>query len=64
MIAWVFVSENPYYSVTDAKGSFTLSDVPPGAYTVEVWHETLGTKSQNLTVKSKASVDISLEKEK
>ncbi|MFQ5851014.1 MAG: carboxypeptidase regulatory-like domain-containing protein [Candidatus Binatia bacterium] len=58
MSGWFFVAENPYYDVTDDKGSFKLTDVPPGTYTVEVWHETLGKKSQKVTVKPNEKVKI------
>ncbi len=39
MSAYVFVSEHPYAVTTDANGKFTLTDVPAGTYTVEMWHE-------------------------
>ena len=61
MSGWFFVAGNPYYSVTGAKGSFKLTDVPPGTYTVEVWHETLGKQSQKVTVKPKEEVEITFE---
>lgn len=64
MSGWLFSAENPYFSVTDKNGSFKLTDVPPGDYTVEVWHETLGKLSQKVTVKAKgeAKVDFELAK--
>jgi plastocyanin len=37
MRAYVFVSETPYFAVTDAGGAATL-DLPPGDYEVRVWH--------------------------
>ena len=46
----IVVMEHPYYAKTDEKGAFRLSDVPPGEYTVNVWHETLGQKSAKVTV--------------
>ncbi len=61
MGGWFFVAGNPYYSVTDDKGSFKLTDVPPGTYMVEVWHETLGKMSQKVTVKAKEEVEITFE---
>lgn len=39
MSAYVWVVEHPYYAVTDAKGKFALTDVPPGSYTLRFWHE-------------------------
>jgi hypothetical protein len=31
--------EHPYYAITDAHGDFKITDVPPGTYTIEAWHE-------------------------
>lgn len=39
MSAYVVVIEHPYYAVTDANGRFELRDVPPGTYTIKMWHE-------------------------
>lgn len=61
MSGWFFVTENPYFSVTDKTGSFKITDVPPGTYTLEVWHETLGKQSQKVTVKPKEAVQVTLE---
>jgi plastocyanin len=61
MNGWLFVAGNPYYSVTDSTGSFKLTDVPPGTYTVTVWHETLGRLSKTVNVKPKEDVKITFE---
>ena len=50
MHGWWFVAGNPYYAVTDASGSFTIRNVPPGTYTLEVWQEKLGTQRRKVTV--------------
>jgi len=39
MSGWIYVFEHPYFAVTDEKGGFTIKDVPPGEYTLELWHE-------------------------
>ncbi len=49
MRAYVLVSEHPYYAVTDESGAFTIDDVPPGTYSVRVWHEMLGTQTREVT---------------
>jgi plastocyanin len=50
MRAWVVVAEHPFYAVTDDKGEFVLSNVPPGNYTLQVWHELLGTVTKDVSV--------------
>ncbi len=61
MNGWFFAAANPYFSVTDKAGGLKLTDVPPGAYTIEVWHETLGKLSQKVTVKAKEEVKLNFE---
>jgi len=39
MSAYVIVAETPYFTTTSKDGKFVLKDVPPGKYTVRVWHE-------------------------
>lgn len=39
MSAYVIRASSPYCAVTDADGNFTLGDVPPGTYTLKMWHE-------------------------
>jgi len=51
MAAWVVVSDHGYFAVTGADGAFTLPGVPPGSYTVEAWHPTLGLKTAKVKVK-------------
>jgi len=50
MRAWVVVMEHPFHAVTGAAGEFTLDNVPPGKYTLNVWHETLGAVTKDVTV--------------
>jgi plastocyanin len=50
MRAWVVVMEHPFHAVTGAAGEFTLDNVPPGKYTLNVWHETLGTVTKDVTL--------------
>ena len=61
MHGWLVATANPYFAVTDGSGSFKLTDVPAGSYTVEVWHEKLGKSTQKVTVKAKEEAKASFE---
>ena len=39
MNGWMAGFEHPYFSVTDAKGAYEISDIPPGDYNLIAWHE-------------------------
>lgn len=39
MNAEMLVVQHPYYAVTDHKGEYHLTGVPPGDYDIEIWHE-------------------------
>jgi plastocyanin len=38
MFAWVTVVDHPYFAVTGKDGSFKISNVPPGKYTLSAMH--------------------------
>ena len=59
MNAYVGVLEHPYFAVTAEDGKFDISDLPPGDYVVEAWHEELGTQTQNVTVGEGATAELS-----
>src|SRR5574337_41085 len=61
MLGWLVVSDHPYVAVTNDKGEFTLSNVPPGHYKIEVWQETLGKKVQDVVVKAKQETKLTVE---
>jgi plastocyanin len=46
----IAVLKNSHFAVTDTEGSFTLPDLPPGQYTITVWHESFGTESKQIVV--------------
>jgi len=52
MLGYVYVSRNPYITVTSTDGSYTIGDVPPGTYTLKIWHEKLGETTVEVTVNS------------
>ncbi len=61
MGGWIAVVDHPYNAVTDEAGSFVLENVPRGTYTLEIWHETLGSNTQSVTVAAGQATDASVE---
>lgn len=53
MAAWVGVVDHPYFALTDADGRFTIKNLPPGKYTLEVWHERLKGPPVEIVVEGK-----------
>lgn len=58
MKAYIGVVAHPYFAVTGEDGSFALKGLPPGEYTVEAWHEKLGTKEMKVTVATGATQEV------
>jgi plastocyanin len=50
MNAYVGVLPHPFFAVSAADGTYTIKGLPPGTYTIEAWHEKLGTKTQSVTI--------------
>lgn len=46
MEAWVGVVAHPWFAVTKADGTYQLPKIPPGTYTLTVWHEFYKTLEQ------------------
>ena len=58
MTAFVGVLDHPYFGTTAPDGKVVLGNLPPGTYTIEAWHEELGTKTQQVTIAAKESKDV------
>ncbi|MBI5682805.1 MAG: universal stress protein, partial [Deltaproteobacteria bacterium] len=39
MRGYVLAFDHPYHAVSDETGSFVIDNIPPGKYTLKVWHE-------------------------
>lgn len=53
MKSYIAVLKHPFFVVTGRDGSFNIEGLPPGEYTVAVWHEKLGTMEKKVTVAAK-----------
>jgi hypothetical protein len=56
MSAWVGVLDHPYYSVTGETGSYGIPKLPPGLYSVKVWHEKYADVSREVDLAANADV--------
>ena len=54
MRMFISVLQNPYYAITGKDGTFTIKGLPAGYYTLEAWHEKLGTQTMKVEAGSKA----------
>ena len=61
MQAFVRVDTHPFHAVSANSGSFRISGVPTGDYTLEAWHEKLGTKRVRVHVRNGETLRVALE---
>jgi plastocyanin len=48
MLAYVMVTDAPFFGRTDAKGNWTATNVPAGAYRLKLWHPLLNEPAPSL----------------
>jgi len=58
MTAYAGVVSHPYFAVTAGGGVFELKNLPAGTYTIEAWHEKLGTQTQSVTLGEKETKTV------
>jgi plastocyanin len=59
MHAFIGVVDNPYFAVSSTDGSYEIRNLPPGDYVIGVWHETLGTQEQKVTIPPSGKASLS-----
>ena len=64
MLGWVAVMPSPFFGVTDASGVTKIENVPPGKYSIEAWHETLGKQTKEVEVKAGQTAKVAIEMKK
>ena len=60
VMAVLAVAPHPWVAVTEPDGAFRFADVPPGEYTLVVWQEALGTRTQPLRVEPGVTVRLTM----
>ena len=61
MNSYIGVLAHPFFAVTGDDRSFALSNLPPGDYTIEAWHEVYGEFKQKVTVKAEGDTTLDFE---
>ena len=64
MESFIVALDTPYFALTDKDGNFELQGVPPGDYTIKVWHEKLRFKKQQIAVTEKGIENVVFERKK
>ena len=61
MEGWIYVVDNPYYAATGADGTFSITDVPPGDYTLVAVQPFTGPVETTVTVTGGAPTKVDIE---
>lgn len=61
MRGWIYVVDNPYHDITDEKGAFEITEIPPGTYSLTVWQEEKGVTERQITVAAGKTVSLDIE---
>jgi hypothetical protein len=61
MESWAVAVTNPYYEITDARGAYAITNVPPGTYRLIAWHPQTGPlQERTVTVHPRSLTHINL----
>jgi plastocyanin len=63
MFSYACIFDHPYFAVTGKDGTFKISEVPPGKYTIQAAHRKAGTNTREINIKEgeHAVVNFTLE---
>ena len=61
MLAHIYVADNPYYTLSGDDGSFSITDIPPGDYTLVVWQKLTGEVETPVTVAAGQAAEVTVE---
>ena len=61
MLAYVLVLQNPYFAKVNNDGSFSITNIPEGKYTLKLWNERYKAGDRQVEVKANATSTIEFE---
>jgi hypothetical protein len=57
MFGFMMAPPHPYAVVVGEDGSYEIGDIPPGDYTLQAWHPTIGLQESKITVPAGGSAE-------
>jgi hypothetical protein len=60
MVAYVVVSNNPFFGITGEDGRFQIEGLPVGEYVLETWHERFGKKTRQVRIAPSQTLKVSV----
>ena len=54
----ILVLENPWFALSDTRGHYSITNVPPGTYKLKAWHERLPTVTKDVVVTAEGEVKV------
>jgi plastocyanin len=65
MVGYIYVSETPFFAKTGAAGTAAIDEMPPGEYTVRIWHPSMEhgeeTTARRVTLNADGSANVEWE---
>jgi hypothetical protein len=60
MRSYVHVLDHPFFAVTGTDGTYRITGLPPGTYTIEALHESLKSQTSEVTLAPKETKTLDL----
>lgn len=57
MVAYIVVEDHPNFASPDARGNYRFEGIPLGSYHVQVWHPSLGVKTESFRLERAGEVE-------
>ncbi len=64
MLAHIYVADSPYHALSGDDGRFSITNVPPGDYTLVVWQEFTGESETTVKVATGQAAEVTIELQK
>ena len=61
MQTWGYRVQNPYYFKTELDGNFSIGDIPPGEYKVNVWHYLMKPQKRSIKIHAGETINLNFE---